>query len=78
MEQHEIELLEKHVAHDEELNTLWEEHLLYERQLEKLESKPFLSPADEKVVKEIKKKKLAGKTKIQKILDRYRNMEAGK
>ncbi len=71
MEQHEIELIERYSEKDVELKTLWEEHLLYEQQLEKLEKKPYLAPSDERVVKEIKKKKLSGKTKIQKIMDRY-------
>lgn len=71
MEPRELELLEKYSQHDPELKTLWEEHLFYEQQLEKLENKPFLSPNDNKVIKEIKKKKLSGKTKIQIILDRY-------
>jgi len=76
MEQRDLELLEKYCAQDAELKTLWEEHLLYEQQLEKLEKKSFLPPNEGKVVKEIKKKKLSGKTKIQAILDRYKSMEA--
>ncbi len=71
MEQHEIAMIEKYSENDVELKTLWEEHLLYEQQLEKLEKKPYLAPSEERVVKEIKKKKLSGKTKMQKILDRY-------
>ncbi|MBG0775858.1 MAG: DUF465 domain-containing protein [Desulfovibrionaceae bacterium] len=75
MEQRDLVLIEKMASQDSELKALWEEHLLYETQLEKLESKPFLTPAEERVVKEIKKKKLGGKTKIQAILDRSRQME---
>lgn len=75
MEPRELELLEKYSQRDAELKTLWEEHLLYEQQLEKLESKAYISPNDDKVIKEIKKKKLSGKTKIQSILDRYSAME---
>ncbi len=71
MEPRDLELLEKYSQHDAELKTLWEEHLLYEQQLEKLEKKSFLTPDETKVIKEIKKKKLSGKTKIQAILDRY-------
>jgi len=76
MEQRDLELLEKFCAQDAELKILWEEHQLYEQQLEKLEKKSFLPPNEEKVIKELKKKKLSGKTKIQTILDRYRTMEA--
>lgn len=75
MEAHELALLEKYVQQDAELSTLWEEHQLYEQQLEKLENKPILSPNDLKVVKEIKKKKLSGKTKMLSILDRYSQEE---
>lgn len=75
MEQRDIELLEKFSTQDAELKTLWEEHLLYEQQLEKLEKKAALTPSEDKVKREIKKKKLSGKTKIQAILDRYRSME---
>lgn len=72
MEQRDLELLEQYRAKDPELSTLWENHLLYKQQLSKLESKVGLTPQEDMVIKEIKKKKLAGKTKIQSILDRYR------
>ncbi len=72
MEAQELALIEQHRDKDAELQTLWEEHVLYEKQLEKLESKPFLSPQEENLAKDIKKKKLLGKTKIQGILDRYK------
>jgi uncharacterized protein len=75
MESQDVDLLKRHTDQDEELNALWEEHQLYEQQLEKLEKKPYLTPGDLKAVKEIKKKKLNGKTKIQFILDRYRTTE---
>ena len=75
MEARDLELLEKFSNQDAELKTLWEEHMLYEKQLDKLESKPFLSPQEQNVVREIKKKKLTGKTKIQGILDRYKTTE---
>ncbi|THB67034.1 MAG: DUF465 domain-containing protein [Desulfovibrio sp.] len=75
MEQRDLELVEKYAAQDAELKTLWEEHLLYEKQLEKLEKKSFLSSEEQRVVKDIKKKKLGGKTRLQAILDRYRSME---
>lgn len=75
MEQKDIAVLEKNLENDVELQTLWEEHQFFEKQLEKFESKPFLTPQEEGVVKEIKKKKLAGKTKLQGLLDKYRETE---
>jgi hypothetical protein len=75
MEQYELELIAKYGKEDEELRGLWEEHLEYEKQVEKLEGKPFLTPQEDTELKRIKKMKLAGKTKIQNILERYRQME---
>ena len=46
MEAQDLELLEKYASADPELKTLWEEHMLYEKQLEKLEAKPFKTPAE--------------------------------
>lgn len=76
MEQRDLDLINELSPTNIELRTLWEEHLLYEKQLEKLEKKPYLTPSEVRVVKDIKKKKLAGKTKLQAILDRYRTTEA--
>ena len=43
MDQQELELLEKYAATDPELKSLWEDHVLYEKQVEKLEGKAFRS-----------------------------------
>jgi hypothetical protein len=75
MEQYELELIAKYAKEDEKLRGLWEEHLEYEKQVEKLEGKPFLTPQEDTELKRIKKMKLAGKTKMQHILERYRQME---
>lgn len=72
MEQQDLELVSAHLAHDEELKALWEEHVGYEKILERYAGKAALSPAEELEVKEYKKKKLAGKTKIQSLLEKYR------
>ncbi len=77
MEQYELELIAKYGEKDEELKKLWEQHLEYERQVEKLENKPYLTPQDDLELKRIKKLKLAGKTKIQRILEKYRKLEKG-
>lgn len=76
MEQHEIELIEKYSGKDVELKSLWDLHLDYERQLEKLQKKAALTPVEETEIKELKKKKLAGKTKLQQLLERYKTTEA--
>lgn len=72
MEQQDLELVSAHLAHDEELKALWEEHVGFEKILERYAGKAALSPAEELDVKEYKKKKLAGKTKIQSLLEKYR------
>ncbi|GAB6125510.1 DUF465 domain-containing protein [Humidesulfovibrio idahonensis] len=69
-------LIEQYAVEDSELRSLWQQHQDYEKMIVKLEGKPFLSPAVEQEVKELKKKKLAGKTKLQALLDKYRQQEA--
>ncbi|WP_285906139.1 DUF465 domain-containing protein [Pseudodesulfovibrio pelocollis] len=76
MEAKDLELIEKYGAEDPELRALWEQHVVYEKLLDKVETKSFLSPTETQEVKELKKKKLAGKTKMQSLLDKYRNLEA--
>ncbi len=69
-------LIEKYESQDSELRALWQQHQDYEKMIVKLEGKPFLSPVVEQEIKELKKKKLAGKTKLQALLDKYRQQEA--
>lgn len=76
MESNDIALIEKFGQQDPELRDLWDQHVEYERMLEKMESKPYLSPTQTQEMKQLKKKKLAGKTKLQYLLDKYREMEA--
>jgi hypothetical protein len=75
MEQYELELIAKYGKQDRELSKLWEQHLEYEKQVEKLESKTNLTPQEDSELKQIKKLKLAGKTKIQQLLEKYRQQE---
>ncbi len=75
MEQHELQLLEKYAENDAELKELWNEHILYEKQLEKLESKSFLTPQEQQLVKQLKKQKLDGKTKLHALVEKYRAQE---
>lgn len=75
MDAREIELLDKYAAQDGELKSLWDEHQLFEKQLEKLEGKGFRTPAEERQMRELKKQKLEGKTKLVAILDSYKKQE---
>ncbi len=71
MEQHELDLIARLVQTDADLGELWKAHQEYEKQLARFEGKPYLSPAEDAELKQIKKIKLAGKTKIQAILDKH-------
>ncbi len=75
MEQQDLELIAANLGHDEELKSLWEEHVGFEKILERYSGKTVLSPAEELEVKEYKKKKLAGKTRIQDLLQKYKHQE---
>ena len=71
MEEHDLKRLEKYAPTDPELKALWEEHMLYEKQIEKIESKPYLTPEEDQELKALKKQKLDGKTRLHVMLDRY-------
>ncbi len=75
MDAQEIQLIEKYAAQDDALKSLWNDHQLYEKQLEKLESKSYRTPAEEQQMKELKKQKLEGKTKLVAIIDRYKKTQ---
>ncbi|MDR3358109.1 MAG: DUF465 domain-containing protein [Desulfovibrio sp.] len=76
MDQHDFALLEKHMPHDPELKSLWEDHVLYKKQVEKLEGKPFRTPAEEQTLKQLKKQKLEVKTNLTVMLDRLKEQGA--
>lgn len=68
-------LVEKHADTDPEIKSLWEEHVLFKKQIEKFEAKVTRTPAEDQEMKRIKKEKLEGKTKLYAKLDA---LEAGK
>jgi hypothetical protein len=76
MDERELELIATHSDTDAELAALYDEHVAFGKLIDKLESKPYLNATEENEVRELKKKKLAGKTRIQSILNRYRTAEA--
>ena len=65
-------LIEKLVRENEEFSKVKQAHSQLKNQLEELERKPFLTPQDEVEIKIIKKKKLALKDQMEKILMQYR------
>ena len=71
MESTELKLLEELAPKHPELQTLWHDHILFKKQLEKLENKPYRTPDEEIQVRELKKQKLDGKTKMVSLLKQY-------
>ena len=66
-----IELqVEQYSAQDPELKVLWDEHVLFKKQINKLESKPYRTPGEEQELRVLKKQKLEGKTRLYDKLDR--------
>jgi len=65
-------LIEKLVRENEEFSKVKQAHFQLAKQLEELEKKLFLTPQDEVEIKIIKKKKLALKDQMEKILMQYR------
>ena len=72
MEERDLKLIEQYGDTDPELKALWEEHMLFERQLAKYEEKAYLTPSEEMEMKTLKKQKLDGKTKLAAALDKYK------
>ncbi|MDR0339336.1 MAG: DUF465 domain-containing protein [Desulfovibrio sp.] len=76
MERKEMELLEKLAPTHPDLKTLWDEHILYEKQLEKFENKNYLTPTEDQQARQLKKMKLDGKTKLVALIREYAGKEA--
>ncbi|MDD4648785.1 MAG: DUF465 domain-containing protein [Desulfoplanes sp.] len=72
MEQRDLELIAQYCDQDEELKALWEQHIAFEKYLEKMSSKPFLTPEENVELKSVKKQKLAGKTSILALIKKYK------
>jgi uncharacterized protein YdcH (DUF465 family) len=68
----EEELIERLIRENEDFLKAKQAHTQLARQLEQLENKPFLTPQDEMEIKILKKKKLASKDQMEKILIQYR------
>jgi uncharacterized protein YdcH (DUF465 family) len=68
----EEELIERLMRENEEFKNAKQVHTELARQLDELEKKPFLTPQDELDTKILKKKKLALKDQMEKILVQYR------
>jgi len=68
----EEELIERLMRENMEFLKAKQAHAEFAKQLEELEKKPFLTPKDEMEIKILKKKKLALKDQMEKIMTQYR------
>ncbi len=68
----EEELVARLMRENEEFSKAKQAHSQLAKQLDELEKKTFLSPQDEMEIKILKKKKLALKDQMEKILVKYR------
>ncbi len=66
------ELIERLMRENEDFLKAKQAHAQLAKQLEELENKSFLTPQDEIVMKILKKKKLAYKDQMERILVQYR------
>ena len=69
MDQQDRDFIQENAEKEPELKSLWEDHILLSKQVEKLESKPFRSPAEEQSLKQLKKQKLDAKTRLADRID---------
>jgi uncharacterized protein YdcH (DUF465 family) len=75
MEKRDEELIARWIDHDPELKHLMTEHLEFERQLEDLNGRLYLTPEETITRKKIQKLKLAGRDRIEQLLAKYRARE---
>jgi uncharacterized protein YdcH (DUF465 family) len=68
----EEELVERLIKENEEFSKAKQAHVQLAKQLEELEKRPFLTPEDEMEIKILKKRKLAAKDQMEKILMQHR------
>ena len=77
MEKDDVELIEKHSNTDKDLGALYREHLKFEREIDKLENKSYLSKEEQLKLHDLKKKKLMGRDKLESVLLIYRQKAQG-
>jgi len=72
MEVTDQKLHEKLFSENPRFRMLYEEHLIFEKELRQLDDRPHLTPEDEVQRKKIQKLKLAGKDEMERILSEHR------
>jgi hypothetical protein len=76
MEKRDQELIQRYISSDPELKRYMSEHEEYERKLDELNRRLYLTPEEEVQKKKIQKLKLAGRDRIEAILAKYRSQGA--
>ena len=76
MEHADLLLVEQYGGEDAELRTLIEQHRAYERDLEAMMGRDWLSPGEHQQLRVLKKRKLRGRDRIEEILRGYRRRVA--
>ncbi len=74
MEKKDLELIQKYINVDPELKRYVEEHEEFEKKLEEMNRRIYLTPEEEVERKKIQKLKLAGRDRIEAILAKYRSL----
>jgi hypothetical protein len=72
MEQKDQTLIQKLCEENPRFRLLYEEHVLFEKQLRALDDRVYLSPEEEMDRRRMQKLKLAGKDEMEHILRDYR------
>ncbi len=71
----ETEIKELLINNNAEFKKIYDEHQNYEKELDKFKEKHYLTNNEEILIKEIKKKKLRLKDKMQEMIENYENKE---
>jgi uncharacterized protein YdcH (DUF465 family) len=72
MEEIDQTVVQQLVDQNPRFRMLYEEHLLLEKELRNLDSRPYLTPEEEVERKKVQKLKLAGKDEMARILRHHR------
>ena len=72
MDQRDRDFIQEYADKDPELKSLWEDHILLSKQVDKLESKSFRNPTEEQSLRQLKKQKLEAKTRLADRIDALR------
>ena len=73
MESADMELIRSLVDQDQELAGLWAEHLELEKTLDEMNQRIYLSSEEQMERKQLQKRKLAGRDRIEQILAAHRS-----